>query len=222
MGAAGRHMTVDMTDAGSQAADILFLIKFAKTLKNVDAKEVAVIGYSWGGTGALLAAAQDQQVRALVVLDGSFRYGPVPSVDLAKFTIPLLFFSRGETPLVTPGLSDAAQKANGRILDEWIHGDLFQIRMLAISHIQFSSLYQRSERFKSEGAQFVPAGYSLKDGDESYGWIARYTMEFLEAYLKHDKNAHAYLMRSPLENEVPSWLMMTSFRLSSRRLPSRF
>jgi hypothetical protein len=51
MGAAGRHMTVDMTDAGSQAADILFLIKFAKTLKNVDAKEVAVIGYSWGGTG---------------------------------------------------------------------------------------------------------------------------------------------------------------------------
>jgi len=217
MGATSRHMTVETSDANAQAEDILFLIKFAKTLKDVNVNEVAVIGYSWGGTGALLAAADDPQIRALVALDGSFRYGPMQSVNPAKFTIPLLFFSRGETPLATPTLNDPTQKANARILNEWMHGDLFQIRMLAISHIQFSSLYQRSERFKREGAQFVPAGYSLRDGDESYGWIARYTMEFLKAYLEHDQNAHTYLMRNPSENDVPVRLMMTSFRPAVRK-----
>jgi dienelactone hydrolase len=216
MGAASRHMAVETSDANAQAEDILFLIKFSKTLKDVSAKDVAVIGYSWGGTGALLAATDDPKIRALVSFDGSFRYGPMQSINSAKFTIPLLFFSRGETPLANPTLSDPTQKANARILNEWTHGDLFQIRMLAISHIQFSSLYQRSERFKREGAHFVPAGYSLRDGDESYGWIARYTMEFLKAYLKHDQNAHTYLMRSPSENDVPARLMMTSFRPAVR------
>jgi hypothetical protein len=98
----------------------------------------------------------------------------------------------------------------------WIGArDLLQIRMLAISHIQFSSLFQRSERFKHEGPHFVPGGYSLEDGSESYGWIARYTKEFLESYLKHDRNAHAFLMHSPAENQVPSRLMTTSFRPAS-------
>lgn len=216
MGAASRHMAINTSDANAQAEDILFLVRFSKTLKDVNAREVAVIGYSWGGTGALIAAADDPEIRALVSLDGSFRYGPVQSVNPAKFTIPLLFFNRGETPLATPTLNDPKQKANARILNEWTHGDLFQIRMLAISHIQFSSLYQRSGRFKREGAQFIPAGYSLRDGDESYGWIARYTMEFLKAYLEHNQDAHTYLMRSPSENDVPARLMTTSFRPAVR------
>jgi dienelactone hydrolase len=215
LGASVRHMEVSPTDAQAQAADILFLLRFAKTLKNANTKDAAVVGYSWGGTGALLAAADGRHLRAMVALDGSFRYAPVQSVDPATCRIPLLFFSRGETPFATTELSDSAEKANARILNEWVRGDLWQIRMLAISHIQFSSLFQRSERFKHEGAHFVPAGYSLQDGSESYGWIARYTKEFLEAYLKHDPNAHAFLMHRPAENRVPSRLMTTSFRPAS-------
>ncbi len=221
MGASVRHMEVETTGAEAQAADVRFLIQFARTLQDVNAKEVAVIGYSWGGTGALFAGASDQDIRALIALDGSFRYRPEQSVNPAKFKIPLLFFSRGETPLATPALSDPVQKANARILDGWTHGDLLQIRMLAISHIQFSSLSQRSERFKREAGQFVPAGYSLQDGDETYGWIARYTMEFLDAYLKHDQNAHAFLLRSPSQNGAPSRLLMTSFRPASQALPEK-
>jgi hypothetical protein len=84
--------------------------------------------------------------------------------------------------------------------------------MLGISHIQFSSLYQRSERFKREGMKFAPATYSLADGDESYGWIARYTLEFLKANLMHDPSAKAFMMRSPSDNGVPSRLVATNFR----------
>ena len=192
MGASIRHMEVNPTDAQAQAADIIFLLRFAKTLKDANTKETAVVGYSWGGTGALLAAANGRHLGAMVALDGSFRYAPVRSVDPARYRIPLLFFSRGETPFATEALTDPTEKANALILEEWAHGDLLQVRMLAISHIQFSSLFQRSERFKNEGAHFIPASYSLQDGSESYGWIALYTKEFLKSYLKHDRNAQCF------------------------------
>jgi dienelactone hydrolase len=217
MGASVRHMQVDASDAAGQAADILFLIKFAQTLSYADVRKVAVVGYSWGGTGALLAAVGDPPIRALVALDGSFRYEPPSNVDAGEIKIPLLFFSRGETPLATPTASDSPVKQDPRALNDWTHGDVLQIRMLGISHIQFSSLYQRSERFKREGMQFVPAGYSLADGDESYGWIARYTMEFLKDNFEHDRSARAFLMRTPSDNGVPSRLMVTSFRPAARR-----
>jgi hypothetical protein len=101
------------------------------------------------------------------------------------------------------------------VLNEWTRGDLFHIRLLAVSHIQFSSLYQRSERFRKEALQFSPADYSLEEGAESYNWMARYTLEFLDAYLKHDPEAIGFLKRTPAENGVPKHLVAASFRAGS-------
>jgi hypothetical protein len=110
MGSSTRHMEVDTPGAAGQAADILFLIKFAKTLPDADTGKIAVVGYSWGGTGALLAVEEDSHISALVALDGSFRYEPPPNIDAGKITIPLLFFSRGETPLATSAVGDSSVK----------------------------------------------------------------------------------------------------------------
>ena len=212
MGASTRHMQVNASEGAGEAADILFLIDFAKTVPEADVRKVGIIGYSWGGTGALLAAAADSRIRALVALDGSFRYDAPQNVDAGKIAIPLLFFNRGETPLATPEAAESPVEHDPRILNEWIHADVLQVRMLGISHIQFSSLYQRSERFRKEGLQFVPAGYSLADGNESYGWVARYTMAFLKANLMHDRNVRKLLTRRPAENGVPPRLIAVSFR----------
>jgi hypothetical protein len=86
------------------------------------------------------------------------------------------------------------------------------VQLLAISHIQFSSLYQRSERFRKEGMRFAPADYSLEDGAVSYNWMARYTLEFLNAYLKHEEPAVLFLKRTPAENGVPKHLMAATLR----------
>jgi hypothetical protein len=133
-------------------------------------------------------------------------------------TIPLLVFSRAEEPLET---WDAMRKDKNQcvtapnILNEWTHGDLLHVRLLAISHIQFSSLYQRSERFRKEGLQFVPADYSLQDGAESYNWMARYLLEFLNAYLKHDQAASQFITHTPAENGVPKHLISVNLRHAS-------
>ena len=225
MGAASRAMTLDVAGANAQARDISFQIAFAGTLPDTEMSEVAAIGYSWGGMSALFGAARDKRIRALVSLDGSFRYAPATvqragDVHPGEMLIPLLVFSRAEETLET---WDAMHQEKDQfcvapsVLNEWTHGDLLHVRMPAMSHIQFSSLYQRSERFRKEGLQFAPADYSLEEGATSYNWMVRYTLEFLNAYVKHNGSAMLFLKRTPVENGVPRHLMAISFRPASGR-----
>jgi hypothetical protein len=60
--------------------------------------------------------------------------------------------------------------------------------------------------------QFSPADYSLEEGAVSRNWMARYTLEFLNAYLKHEESAVLFLKRTPAENGVPRHLMAVNFR----------
>jgi pimeloyl-ACP methyl ester carboxylesterase len=189
--------------------------------------EIAAIGYSWGGMSVLFAAARDKRIDALVSLDGSFRYSPgtvqeAEDVYPDRMVIPLLVFSRAEETLESWDAMQQNKNQGGiapNVLNEWTHGDLLHVRMLAVSHIQFSSLYQRSERFRKEGLHFAPADYSLEDGAVSYNWAARYTLEFLDAYLKHDSVALAFLKRTPLENGAPKHLIAATFRPASSKPP---
>jgi dienelactone hydrolase len=218
MGATSRSMTVDIAGASAEAQDISFLIDFAVTLPDTDMSEVAVAGYSWGGMAALLAAARDKRVDALISLDSSFVTSG--DIDPDQMTIPLLVFSRGEDTLE---YSDSQRKDKTQcdcapnVLNEWTHGDLIHVQLLAISHIQFSSLYQRSERFRKEAMQFSPADYSLEEGAVSYNWMARYILEFLNAYLKHKESATMFLKRTPGESGVPRHLMAFSLRQASSK-----
>jgi pimeloyl-ACP methyl ester carboxylesterase len=225
MGAMSRTMTVDIAGANAEARDVSFLIDYAKSLPDTDMSEVAAMGYSWGGMGALFDAARDKRVRALISLDGSLRYSPetvqqAGDVHPDEMTIPLLVFSRAEETLE---VWDAMRKDKEHctcapnVLNEWTHGDLLHVRMLAVSHIQFSSLYQRSERFRKEGQHFSPADYSLEEGATSYNWMARYALEFLDAYLKNDPAAHEFLVHSAAENGVPKHLLSASFRLADAK-----
>jgi dienelactone hydrolase len=224
MGASSRSMTIDIAGANAEARDVSFQIDFAKTLPDVDLSEIAVIGYSWGGMAALFAAARDKRIDALVSLDGSFRYAPgtvqeAGDIHPGRMTIPLLVFSRAEDTLETwdaTGQDKTKCDCAPNVLNEWIHGDLTHVRLLAISHIQFSSLYQRSERFRSEGLHFVPADYSLEDGASSYNWMARYLLSFLNANLKNDPAAALFLKHIPAENGVPKHLIAVSFRAASQ------
>jgi pimeloyl-ACP methyl ester carboxylesterase len=216
-------MTVDVSGANAEAQDISFLISFATTLPDTDASDVAAVGYSWGGMAALFAAARDKRVDALISLDGSFRYSSetvqeAGDIHPDRMTIPLLVFSRAEETLET---WDSMRKDKTQcgcapnVLNEWTHGDLLHVRLLAISHIQFSSMYQRSDRFRNEALHFSPADYSLEEGAESYSWMARYTLEFLNAYLKHKDSALQFIRHTPAQNGVPKHLMASTFRQAS-------
>jgi pimeloyl-ACP methyl ester carboxylesterase len=194
MGASTRDMTDDLDGIDAQARDISFLITYAATLSDTDSTKIAVVSWSWGGLASLFAAARDPRINALTEMDGSIRYYPglvknAGDVCPERMNIPLLFFTRGDVNL--PEESDRYREVPpegtvGRnVLNAWINGDLLIVNMLGMAHAEFSSMFQRRESAQRFAENQV-ADYGRDDANTSYAWVALYTLNFLNAYLKHD------------------------------------
>lgn len=217
MGASTRDMTDDLAGINAQARDISFLVSYGKTLPDADPAEVAVIGWSWGGISNLFAAWRDRRIDAVVALDGSMRYYPglVQKAGIApgRMTVPLLFFTEGNFSLedLDKIRIPASEKFGPSVLNEWTHGDLLTVHMLGMAHPEFSSMFQRRETAKRFKENQV-ADYDRQDANISYAWVARYTLNFLDAYLKHNEVAEAFLKRAPAANGVPRHFMAVSVR----------
>jgi hypothetical protein len=218
-GAKGRDMTLDLAGAETQARDIAFLVGYALTLPNTNGSHIAVAGFSWGGMSNLFVAARDDRIDALVALDGTLRYYPgvvqeSRDVRPERMTIPLLYFGQGTLTLEEYlRQTTEAQRSGPNALNAWQHGDLLTVHMLRLTHREYSSMYQRNESFWSDfHRKWYPAGYERADGPADYAWIARYTLQFLNAYLKHDATALAFLKRRPMDNGVPRSVMVSTFR----------
>jgi tetratricopeptide (TPR) repeat protein len=187
---------------------------------------VAVAGFSWGGIANLFAAAHDSRITALVALDGSMRYFPGlvkdGGVHPEQMTIPLLFFTQGEFTM-----EDQAQYLSGPInqgpsvLNAWTHGDLILVRMLAMIHTEYSSVYQRNENSWKDFANEEKADFGRDQGIPGFAWMARYTLDFLNAYLKHDPAAMAWLKKTSAENGAPPHFFTVKFRAGSG-MPATF
>jgi pimeloyl-ACP methyl ester carboxylesterase len=221
MGVATRDMTDDLDGINVQARDISFLITYAKTLPDTDLSEVAVVSWSWGGVSSLFAAARDPRIDALVSMDGSMRYYPglvkrAGDVHPERMTIPLLCFIRNVS-LEDLESDDAppADKVGPNVLNAWIHGDLLTVNMLGMAHPEFSSMFQRRESAQRFAENQV-ADYDRKDANTSYAWVALYSLNFLDAYLKHDASAKAFLEKTPTETGVPKHFMGIKFSLAQK------
>jgi dienelactone hydrolase len=223
MGERTRGMTSDVPGIEAQAGDISFLIGYAHTLPDTDMSEVGVGGFSWGGISNLFAASRDSRISALFALDGSMRYFPglvkQAGVRPENLSIPLLFFTQGEITLEEHEAhfpQDPDHSPN--VLNLWTHGDLITVHMLGLTHGEFSSLFQREDKFWKG---FTPKGdYSRADGMVGYSWVARYTLEFLNAYLKHDAAAMAFLKKTPAEAGVQAHTLAVDFRPASGPPPT--
>ena len=222
MGATTRGMTGDLTGIEAQARDISFLIGYASTLPDTEMSAVAVGGFSWGGISNLFAAARDNRIKALFALDGSMRYFPglIKQSGYAHpdlMGIPLLFFTQGAITLEEQEqvLNDPERMSGKSTLNAWTHGDLITVHMLGLTHGEFSSMFQRDESFWKGSEKFMKADYTRADGTTSYAWVARYTVHFLDAYLKHDAAAMDWLKKTPAENGAPLHFLTASYRAAS-------
>jgi dienelactone hydrolase len=218
MGETSRAMTLDLAGAEAQARDISFLITYALTLPDVDMSEIAVGGFSWGGISNIFAASRDSRIKALFALDGSLRYYP----DLLKqsgyvrseqMKVPLLFFTQGDFALEEPKLADFSPGHSA--LNAWTHGDLITVRMLGLTHPEFSSAFQRDENIWKQIAPMMKADYTRADGIAGYAWTARYASHFLDAYLKHDAAAMEWLKKSAVENGAPPHFVVANYRAAT-------
>ena len=210
--------THDLAGADAQARDISFLIGYARTLPNTDQGHLAVVGWSWGGLSSLIAAAHDNRIQALADLDGSIRYWAglvkAASIDPARMTIPLLYVKSQDTIEDQAHLEETYSTAAGpSVLNHWTGGDLIDVQMLQMIHPEFGSMVFRNQNFWDHELDRLRFGdYTRADGVESFGWMARYTREFLDAYLKQDRGAMAFLKSTPSKAGVPEHLLGITFQ----------
>jgi dienelactone hydrolase len=218
------NITTDVRDIDTPAGDISFLIGYAQTLPDTDMSQVAVAGMSWGGIANVFAAARDSRIRALIALDGSLRYFPgfvkrAGDVHPDELSVPLLAFIQRNFSLEDDEIySSEIQKDGPNVLNEWTHGDLFVVRMLGLNHAFYESMYQRNEDMWWQLPRVMPTmqgDYGRQEAMTEYGWMARYTLQFLDGYLKHDANAMKFLQRSPATNDAPPHVAEITYRPAS-------
>jgi dienelactone hydrolase len=205
----------------AQRGDISFLIGYARTLPQADLSHVAVAGFSWGGISNLFAAARDSRIGALVSLDGSARYFPKLVADSGyvhpnEITIPVLFFRQGGMSLEDAGRGKQFTEAPN-VLNDLTHADLYNIHMYWMYHGDFSSTFQRNPDYWKNKRD---VDYSRSAANESYGWVARYVLNFLNAYFKQDAGAQEFLKRTPVENGAPVHLFNVDYRPASGFAPT--
>lgn len=201
VGPRSREMPNDLEGAETHAADISFLITNARSLPHADAGRVGVIGYSWGGIANVLAAARDSRIKALVSLDGSVRYYPelIAAASYAapeRFTTPMLYVAA--RPLDIEALATRGKPA-ASFLNDMKHADFYKLTMYPMEHFAFSSTYLRfasSPRFNQ---------YPRSAAKRAHGWTVSYAKRFLDAYLKNDGAARAYLNARPTAHGIPAY-----------------
>ncbi len=213
MGARSRAMTSDLDGLETQAADIAFLIGYARSVPQVDASRIGVIGYSWGGLANVLAAARDDRIGAVVSLDGSLRAHSqyvdggakaARHVTPERMTAPLLYL--GARPHTVETMNKYGMNGSYSLMNKMVHADTYIFTMNPLTHSDFDSYMLRFS--PDEG--FIE--YSREEASLAYSWAARYVGRFLDAYLKADTAAKTFLANKPVANGVPARLMVADVR----------
>jgi dienelactone hydrolase len=209
MGPRSRPMTGDIVGIQTQVADIEFLIGYLRNIPQADTSQIAVAGFSWGGISNVFAAVQDDRITALVCLDGSIRYGneflkEAKYVAPSRLTVPLLFLAQR-----SPSLEELVQDkfdVSVSFLNDIKYSDFHFVSFQGMQHQDFSSEFIR---FRPD-AQFT--AYTTSEVSESHSWMARYVLNFLNAYLKNDGTAREFLKNSPEKNGAARHQLTAQFR----------
>lgn len=197
-------MNTDIEGLTTQAQDLEFLLGYAHTLPQADLGHVAAVGWSWGGLANVVAATKDPRISALVSFDGTRE--PELSKPLAptRLTIPWLYIQR--RPDTVSDLSRQGVETSFSLLNEAKYANVYQVTLQPMQHFDFSSFLLRTE----PPSYFTE--YSRTEIEAAYFWCCRYTLEFLNAYLKGTAASRTFLDQPPVRNGVPAhlaWLQHT-------------
>lgn len=200
IGADRRYIKWDLAHAEMQAADIRFLIDYARTLPQADMSRVAAAGFSWGGLTNILAASKDKRIKALVSMDGAVRYYN-SLIAQAKYAVPeniktpLLYLAQG--PASVEENIRIEQDLTGSFIGRMSMADVYMLTMYPMEHVHFGSSFIRFDDV-SGYKEYTPEEVSF-----AYSLGARYILNFLNGYLKADRAGLAYLVDRPLRNGAP-------------------
>lgn len=207
-------------DMETQARDILFLMREVYRLKNTDPEKIATIGFSFGGISNVLAQMQNERIDVVICIDGSVKYqydtlAQSPHFDLQKVDVPFVHMAQKEIPkeVLEADLIDPSLNTAFPFYDALTQSEAYKMQFNDLTHSNFSTLgilfENRDPRQDSTDKRIM----------NSYRWMSRYVLKFLNAYLQKDMNAVTFIKNAPTENGVASGLINIE---SKTALPKKF
>ncbi|OGF59673.1 MAG: hypothetical protein A2Y62_08135 [Candidatus Fischerbacteria bacterium RBG_13_37_8] len=199
----GVHMReVEGSDADIETGvqDMEFAIEQLRSFSGVDADNIGVVGYSWGGLIVMFLAMRNPGINAVVSLDGSLmvkahyeQARALPEYDPSKINQPALLFIANAKQWKARTLEFYEQLQGKDIYLAWFH-DCF--------HGDFASTIIELVLHNLDDA-----GRDVTRIDTAYAWQCRYLRAFFEAYLKEKEESHRFLERTPEANNVPAGII---------------
>ena len=190
-------------DMETQSRDIEFLLKEIHKYENIDLNKIALMGFSFGGLSNAITVMKNQNISALVSLDGTERYNysvieKSPYFDLDKFDIPYIHFAQKDIPeeVLTSDKIPAELNYKFQLYDSLKYSNAYSYKFHDLTHSYFNSygvLFANRDKRQDKSDDKIMASYRL---------LSENTLQFLNAVLKNDENAKMYIENSPKENGV--------------------
>jgi tetratricopeptide (TPR) repeat protein len=212
-------MTEDIIGIETQVRDLEFLISFARELPNADIDKLAAMGTSWGGISNVFLKMRNDNVRAVICLDGSIRNEPgffmkSPYADSSRMNVPFLYLAAQNLPLEI--LSGRKQDYSYNFYNSLRYSDAYIITFNLLLHANLNSNYikllERNLWYENESTQ--------DEVNQSYEPMCRYALSFLDGYFKDNKQAIAFLRNKPEMNGIAPHLVTSKYKTAMQPPPT--
>ncbi|MGB3464066.1 MAG: dienelactone hydrolase family protein [Cyclobacteriaceae bacterium] len=190
-----------LKDILTQTRDLEFVMSKAVNLVYANEEKIAVMGFSFGGMAGVLAQMKNNNIDAVVSLDGSIRYqyDKIRSsayFDITRANVPFIHFAQKDIPneiLKSDGI-DPALNTEFIFYDELRYSEAYALKLHHLTHMNFNAmailLGSRDTRQDKSDVKIVA----------SYKIVSTYVLQFLNAYLKNQESSLAFMTMSPPEH----------------------
>ncbi|WP_423999066.1 alpha/beta hydrolase [Maribacter sp. IgM3_T14_3] len=199
----------------TQSRDVEFLLKEIHKYKSIDFNRIALMGFSFSGQSNAITVMKNNNISALVSLDGAERYDyPVleksPYFDLDRLNIPYIHFAQKEIPeeVLVSDKIPAELNYKYQLYDSLKYSNAYSYKFNDLSHSYFSTfgvLFANRDKRQDKSDAEIMASYKL---------LSQHTLQFLNATLKNEENAKAFIENSPDKNGFPENLLTKKMKKS--------
>jgi len=195
-------MTFSQIGSESQLQDMEFIIRLLHDFPSLDRNRLGVMGFSYGGIPCALLMMKNSDVDAFLSLDSSIGTG---AGFTGLFQSP--FFNPDDLRSAVLHLyTDPAQgEFNSSFLDSLEYAPTYVIKLENLRHADFSSYGKIASMVPNFGGRFVPEVKG--DPDQGQTMVARYALEFFDAYGKQDQTALMFMRATPEKSGFPADLV---------------
>lgn len=204
-------------DMETQARDIEFLMTEIGKYPNVNVDQIATMGFSFGGLSNVLTQMRNDNMKAIVSLDGSIKYQyntlkKSPFYNIKQVDVPFIHMAQKEIPekVIKEDKLDTTLN-QFEFYDSLKYSNAYQLQFNNLTHAHFSTLgvlfQERDKRQDKSDAEIM----------ESYKWVCIYALNFLNAFVKQNVDDLAFLDNQPLQNVRKKGLITQNSKKPQKR-----